>query len=339
MAHRGGARGAAGLVMGVAACRALATDTPFAKLAGMRVQSVWRAVTVSAWSVGVAGMLAAACGSSRSAAGRGAGDCGASGICNAAPSAPGDTTVVLVNDFEGAAVLGCAVAGQLLASDQRCSQAMAHDSSVQSLDGASRRLGGAKPIVCDPTGSGEVQGERAGFAIDDVAGEPTVLGQFLIWPPSRARDVVRWDTRPPADVTAVTRKAAELAKGLTYSGPDGAPVPYVLSGPIDLRGTLTADIDGDDKPDVVYSLALPSEDEFFWRPRYLIAAVSTRPGELLKLGESTSVEVEAVAAIDLNGDGADEVLVAEPYHEGNSVYVGRFANGTLEALGGWGCGL
>lgn len=258
-----------------------------------------------------------------------------------APVAAGPpTTAVILDDYEAAAVLACSISGKLVGSAWTCSQEMKGDLAVTSLDGRQRKLGAPKTLKCDPTETGDVQAKRAGFRIDKStsAADDKLLGQFLIWPASRARDAILWNTRPTVDIVGLTRRAAEISSSLTYRENDGD-VPYVLSGAIEVRGALSADIDGDDKPDVIYSIALPSDMEPFWQPRYLIASVSSRPGELLEVGASTYSEIQAVAAIDLDGDGADEVLVTEPYHEGSSSFVGRFKDGKIDSLGGWGCGL
>lgn len=166
-----------------------------------------------------------------------------------------------------------------------------------------------------------------------------LLSQFLIWPAARTRDAILWYPRPTVDVVALKRRAAELSKGLKWRSVEGIETPHVLDGDIEVRGALAADIDGDDKKDTIYSIALPSEMAPFWQPRYLLADVTSRPGRLLKVAESFYAEIEAVAAIDLNGDGPHEVLVTEPYHEGSGSFVGRFDGDKLKRLGGWGCGL
>lgn len=227
-------------------------------------------------------------------------------------------------------MLACSISDKLVGSACVCSKEITGD-LVESLAGGQRRLGGPKTIKCDPPGTGYVRENRAGFSIDKgtPAADGDLLGQFLIWPASRARDAVLWNTKPTVDVAALTRRAAELSNGLTYSSNEGAPASYVLAGASDVRGALSADIDGDDQPDAIYSIALPSDMERFWQPRFLIASVSSRPGELLEVGASTYSEIQAVAAIDLDGDGADEVLVTEPYHECSSSFVGRFTGGKL----------
>ncbi len=250
------------------------------------------------------------------------------------------TTAILLDDVEGAPVLACSIGSKLVGSAWACSQEIKGDLGVASLDGAQRQLGKAKTIKCDPTESGDVIAKRAGF---HLAASPRAhdspLADFLVWPAARAKDVTVWNTSPSVDIAALTRRAAELAAALTRPAGDGADVAYAMNGAIEVRGALSADVDGDARDDAIYSIALPSDDAPFWQPRYLLASVSSRPGELLAVGSSTYSEIEAVGAIDLDGDGAAEVLVTEPYHEGSSSFVGRYKDGTIEPLGGWGCGL
>lgn len=260
-----------------------------------------------------------------------------SGARPAVRALPRVTAIVLDYD-EGAAVMACAVDGKIVASAWKCSQEMKGDMTVASLGGGTRKLGATKTLKCEPA-PGDVQDKQAGFAIDPV---PTGRGddplrEFLVWPTARAADVIRWNAHPSVDLPALTRRAASLAKVLaSHTGEDGQP--YRMDGPIEVLGTLTADVDGDDQPDMLTSIALPS-DEDFWRPNYLLASISSRPGELLDLASTTLEQILPVAAIDLDGDGADEVLVSMPYYEGSYSYVQRVKDGKLETLGGWGCGM
>ncbi len=250
------------------------------------------------------------------------------------------TTAVILDDLESAAVLACSIGDKLVGSAWKCSQEMTGDLTATSLAGGQRRLGKPKTLKCDPTETGDVQSKRAGFHLDEATSPQSdnLMAPFLIWPASRARDAIAWTMRPRVDLTALTKSAAEHSRGLKYKTSEGE-APYQFDGGIEVRGSLTADIDGDDKNDTIYSVALSSDNAPFWQPRFLLAELGSKPGTILKVGDSFYAEIQAVAAIDLNGDGRDEVLVTEPYHEGSGSFVGRFNGSSLDRLGSWGCGL
>jgi hypothetical protein len=72
----------------------------------------------------------------------------------------------------------------------------------------------------------------------------------------------------------------------------------------------------------------------------LLGALTSHPDGLVTLRTHDLEDLQAFAALDLDGDGAAELVIAAPYYEGDSTVVARFdpQGEALVTLAGVSCG-
>lgn len=260
-------------------------------------------------------------------------------IVATAPAEDTSPVTVLFLDAAGRAVpLSCASPGVGLYPDPAdCLELIEGDPKIADLGGGRRTLGASSPWIC---GGNDRRVEA--FRIDPAPGRRYPAGdpanELLVWPSTRAAAVAVWTAAPP-DTTvppevghSYQEVAATLVRftGMSYDARDAR-----------LTGSLLADIDGDGTPDQLFSIGTelrPSAGPA--APRMVLGALSSRPDELAVLLSHEFDELAAFAAVDLDGDGAAEVVVAAPNYQGDATAVYRFdaSDATLVAIGGIACG-
>lgn len=253
------------------------------------------------------------------------------------PPRPEPEDTVLFLDSAGRAVpLACAQPGVgLYIQPGHCFE-LVSDDKIADLGGGRRKLGEPSSWTC--AGNGE---RHKAFKVGPAPGRKFAEGDpandLLVWPSTRASAVTIW-VRPDDpndladDVRAAYGAVAErMATGMrSYDGDDAR-----------LVGTLTADVDGDGAVDEIYSVGAEIPGDGIPRaPRALIGSLTTHPSGLVVLRKHDLEDLQAFAAIDLDGDGAVELVIAAPYYEGDSTVVARFdpAGDALVTLAGVSCG-
>lgn len=253
------------------------------------------------------------------------------------PMVPEPDATVLFLDSAGRAVpLACAQPGVgLYIQPSDCFELIA-DKRIADLGGGRRNLGAASSWTC--AGNGE---KHKALKVDPAPGRKFAAGdpanELLVWPTTRANAVSVW-TRPddPTDVrddvaTRYGEIAERMATGMTwYEASDAR-----------LLGTLRADIDGDGAMDEIYSVGTELAGDGIPRgPRMLLGALTTHPGGLLTLRTDDLEDLQAFAALDLDGERGAELVIAAPYYEGDSTVVARFdpQGEALVTLAGISCG-
>ncbi len=256
---------------------------------------------------------------------------------DAGPPRPEPDATVLFLDSAGRAVpLACAQPGVgLYVQPSDCFELIS-DAKVADLGGGRRALGDRSSWTC--AGNGE---KHKAFKIGPAPGRKFSAGDpandLLVWPTTRASAVTVWQ-RPddPTDVSDDLREqytaiAERMATGMTwYESSDAR-----------LLGTLTADLDGDGADDQIYSLGTEIAGDGIPRaPRMLLGALTTHPAGLIVLRSDDLEDLQAFAALDLDGDRAAELVIAAPYYEGDSTVIARFdrVGEALVTLAGVSCG-
>lgn len=254
----------------------------------------------------------------------------------AVPLVEPDATVLFLDSAGRAVPLACAQPGVgLYVQPSDCFE-LIEDKRIADLGGGRRKLGDPGTWTC--AGNGE---RHKALRVEAAPGRKFAVGdpanELLVWPTTRAAAVTIWER--PADPTDVgddiaTRYgeiAERMATGMVwYEASDAR-----------LLGTLRADIDGDGVVDEVYSVGTELAGDGIPRgPRMLLGALSTHPEGLLTLRQDDLEDLQAFAALDLDGDRAAELVIAAPYYDGDATVVARFdrQGEALVTLAGVSCG-
>lgn len=263
-------------------------------------------------------------------------------IALAPPSEVPSSTVIMLDHGDRAIVLGCFVVEKNVLSDDAdlCRRQVIRDRSAMPLGGGlTRTLASDTVAECAPDPGDPPRHRRRAIGLDTVverapSDADEFASEFLVWPTSHAARFTVWNTRAQPDLSPVVAHVISASKKL--AAPDG--VGFELVAPPKLLGTLEAELDGDHRRDVVYSIALPSDYPFF-KPHYLVAQLGARPETVIELKNTRLEALRAVAAKDLDGDGKDELLITSDYHEGDGAMIATFERGKLVPRGQWFCGL
>lgn len=247
-----------------------------------------------------------------------------------------DATVLFLDSAGRAVPLACAQPGVgLYVTPSDCFE-LIDDAKIADLGGGRRKLGAAATWTCASNGE-----KHQALKVEPAPGRKFEVGdpanELLVWPTTRARAVTIW-TRPddptavPDDVRArYDEIAPTMATGMTwYESTDAR-----------LLGTLVADIDGDGADDEILSIGTELVGDGIPRgPRMLLGRMSTHAGALTTLRTDAIADLQAFAALDLDGDRAVELVIAAPYYEGDSTVVARFdrKGDALVTLAGVSCG-
>jgi hypothetical protein len=225
----------------------------------------------------------------------------------------GPPATVLFLDSAGRAVpLACAApgVGHYLSPDD-CVELLGDDRTLGDLGNGRRTLGDPANWFCATNKT-----SRPAFRIDAAPGRAFEDGDpandLVVWPAARAFDITVW-----------TREASPSPADPSLGAPNAK-----------LFGTLRIDLDGDDLEDVLYSVGSSAG------PHRVVASLSTVPGEAVVLMSDDEADLQAFAAVDLDGDKRAEVVVSAPYADGDWTAVERYdsSSQSLVAISGIGCG-
>lgn len=253
--------------------------------------------------------------------------------------------VVMYMEQDRAVILGCGNpdrAEGVIGDATKCMKEVVRDRTVAPLGGGPvRTLSAETTIDCVPTPDSDPIETRAAIGVDslpaagrhDPSNGPSP-NEFMVWPANRVTEAKTWRKGAAVDMVAMTAKLASASAGL--KSPSGR---YELREAPEVLGALDAELDGDGKPDTVYSVTLPSDDAPFFSPQYLVASLSSKGGELVVLTHDLLMILQAVAALDVDQDGRDEILYVTPYYEGGGAVLATFEEGKLTTKGSWWCGM
>lgn len=242
----------------------------------------------------------------------------------------GPPSTVLFLDSAGRAVpLACAAPGVGLYPDPGdCVELLGDDRTIGDLGNGRRTLGDESPWTCASNNT-----RRRAFRIESAPGRHFDAGDpandLIVWPAARGFDVSVWSREPdpPPPEVAIALRWAEVAGTMRGGGAMAA---------VDARlyGTLTVDIDRDGKDDIIYSVGPTGQGA-----HVVLGALTTHPGEFVELLAEDAAAVQAYAALDLDGDGAPEIIVDAPTDDGDwtAVYEYQARTTSLISFSGIGC--
>lgn len=247
-----------------------------------------------------------------------------------------DATVLFLDSAGRAVPLACSQPGVgLYVQPSDCFE-LIDDLRVADLGGGRRKLGTESSWTCAGTGE-----KHKALKVEAAPGRKFPAGDpandLLVWPTSRASAVTLWE-RPadPVDVgDDIAARYGEIAERMATG------MVWYEASDARLLGTLRADVDGDGVVDEIYSVGTELAGDGIPRaPRMLLGALSTHPSGLLTLRTDDLEDLQAFAALDLDGDRAVELVIAAPYYEGDSTVVARFdrVGESLVTLAGVRCG-
>jgi hypothetical protein len=227
------------------------------------------------------------------------------------PAPPQAPAIVLFLDSAGRAVpLACAAPGVGLYLDAGdCIELIGDDRLIGDLGNGRRTLGDESAWFCNKT-------SRRAFKVDESPGHAFGNGDpandLIVWPAARAFDVAVWQ----------------------HAADDDGDDPHGRDPFTRVLGTLRVDLDGDGVDDEVVSVTAPGV------PHRVLGYLSGSPDEVVTLLSDSNAELQAYAAVDLDGDGRPEIVVAAPYADGDWTSIEHYhpATQTLEPITGIGCG-
>jgi hypothetical protein len=263
--------------------------------------------------------LAAACGTAAPAPPPAPGNRGAAtGAANAA---------LFLASTRTAIPLACVTAGGFVDTAAVCAGMVTPGDAL--ADAYGRRLVAeeAYRAACVDGGSGTLLGTNE-VALPETY-EPVRIAELdprtelLFWPAERAAGLVPavvGDERGFDRVAAAALMAKEQRRLAAASGEA-----VTLSPALEVRATLRADLDGDGSPDVAWGVDGAPDDDFGLRA--LMVELSSAPG--LGVVAAHALEwIEPLAAFDLDGDGAAELLHEQHYAEARTYTLTRAVGGT-----------
>lgn len=246
---------------------------------------------------------------------------------NTTASAAATPTVIFLAQGDQAVPLACANVGGAPIPERGCTALVTGDRAAMRGDGVATTLGGDVTWTCDAAGE-----SAPALSMAAVQSSGTALESVLVWPKERAGDLRAWTRGAPASIDPAALQAA-WARSFDPAEVEAEPL-----GTAQVVGVLTADVDGDGQDDAIYTVADDRGEEGQGR-RAILAVLSTAPGDFALLAAANLEQLEAFAAIDLDRDGKDELVVAAPYYEGDGTSVYTLTGGALESIGGVWCGL
>jgi hypothetical protein len=262
------------------------------------------------------------------AAGCGGHAVAASPVDNQAPAGP---IVILFENVTRATVIGCGAPGAIETELAACAGQLAPGDELARPDGGTRTIGATVPGLEGDEQAFAIVGARAPARAVDRTSYP-----LLVWPPEAASRV-RLAAAPPADLDVDGVRAGVMAWWAKTHDPidDSEPgEPPTVT----IERVLLADLDGDGHAEPVVNVRL-----------FATAGAILTPGAdggWQVLHGFDWADIDATAAVDLDGDGRDELVIASSYNEGESVGLQHLVAPDpddpqrlqLGGLSGWGWG-
>jgi hypothetical protein len=255
-----------------------------------------------------------------------------------APAATPGATVVFVIDNQMAIPLACfdpATKAFLDAkdSDATCAKLVAASSKIKLSTSSTSTIKEKTEWLCEPA-----EFKKVAFSIDPQL--PTdAQTELAVSPPGTPIEFVArvGETK----FTANPDESALLSEAIKKSEPSAKKTPHV-------HQIATLDLDGDGKEDTIFSATVAgkgSSDEGLTslEGKFTFSGVFVRygnkPESLVLLQRQDYDTYEIRGAVDLNNDGRKELIISDTQWEGFGVVIYEVGtDGSLKALGDWGCG-
>jgi hypothetical protein len=233
--------------------------------------------------------------------------------------------------LDRAVVLGCASGPGRITGELEPCLALIGDRRIPAMNRiGSRELVGARERGrCRESGRTYDQLVMAGELVPDRYEIPTdrttdASTELLVWPGEGAAGLqIAHRATGPFDVAAAR---VLLEQHAIARDPD--PMTRRKVGGLAVTAVLRADFDGDRRPDELWLVAATEDLEYSG----LFLRRSSRPG--LQLVRASIEYLEAVAAVDLDGDGVFEVVLSEHYAAGFQIWLARYRGDAFEVVSG-----
>jgi hypothetical protein len=219
-------------------------------------------------------------------------------------------------------------------SGHDCLDAVPPDAEVGVAGGATLEIVGRVPWPC--SGEDAADAPRV-FAIAPTSGDGApAVSRWAIWPVTKAASVRTAASMREGDADLAI-DAADLEAATRAARETGGDVARALR----VTQATAADLDGDGRDETIYAATFrtrtdePSDEA--WSG--LLAQSGAAHSDFSVLLHDTLASFEALAVLDLEGDGRMELLVSSPYYEGEGVSLIRLSGGGIEVVGSWSCGV
>lgn len=185
--------------------------------------------------------------------------------------------------------------------------------------------------TCEPT---EIT--RPAFRVASLPPESFRYGELAVWPESRA---ARFFPDPSGPFSVNPEEEENLSEAIQKLKP-GA------TEPVQLHQVVYLDVDGDGKEERFYSVFVePSsgdEEDFIFNGMAFSGAFladGDNPDELRLLMHGNLSRFDLRGAIDLDGNGRQELIIRSFFYEGDGVDLFQLpVRGKPRLLGSFGCG-
>jgi len=201
---------------------------------------------------------------------------------------------------------------------------------------ATFRITGPASDGCDASGATEVVG------LERVAGDDEASPGVVTYPADApiGLETYRFNstsdaaTRGQAVTPTVRAALAALATTDTVSRDDAR---AITAAEIVVEQVVTANVDGDARPDTIIAANVPVADGIGYRWSALVVVLGGEFDAARSVWTSDLEHLIIDASFDLDGDGRRELVYTAEYYEGSGHGVAT-VDGKLTIKGGWGCG-
>jgi hypothetical protein len=251
-------------------------------------------------------------------------------------TAAGEGTAVFWSSTMTGFLLGCATGEGITGDKAKCLAMIRSGDTVGDKYGRVLTAGESGKRTCS-----EQAGSTTFLTVTDVALPETYEGErvghidpmteLYVFPARRAADLVV--AREGDDGELDRAAAAAILRGAIVRLEDDPAERTVAARP-GVRSYLRTDLDGDGALDTVWGVEGRPDEEFGINGLF---AELSRTGGLVALHLQMTEWQEPIAAIDLDGDGAAELIHTSHYASAETTTVSRIVDGALVPIGSCCC--